>query len=212
MRNAYNPKKRNTGERKRKRIFLISVEGSNKTEKNYFNDFTDKNTRIIFAPGNATDPISIANSLVEEYEKKGLTKEQGDRAFCIVDGDVSKKQEEQILKADKIVKAIKGQVIVSNPCIEVWFLCHYVDSTRQYTSGSEVIKRLQQYIPGYEKNMKGIKKLLDVGVRTAVTRAKKLEEYNNNNGRKIHRYDYQPSTEVYKVVEELINRSEVYIR
>lgn len=206
MKKAYYPKKRNTGDRKRKRMILISAEGNSKTEKNYFGDFSNKDTKVIFAPGNDTDPISIVKALVEEYENRGLTKELGDQAFCVVDGDVSKKQEEQILKADKIIRTIKGQVIVSNPCIEVWFLCHFIESTKQYISSAEIVKRLQEYIPGYEKNIKGIKNLLDPNVELAVARAKKLDAYNRDNGRKPHQYDFQPSTEVYKVIEELLNQ------
>ena len=96
MKRGYVAKRRNTGNRKRKRIILLAVEGNNKTETNYFRGFNSKDTKIIFASGNDTDPINMANSLVEDYTSNDLDSELGDAAFCVVDGDVSKTRENQI--------------------------------------------------------------------------------------------------------------------
>jgi len=203
MKKAYSSKKRNTGNRKRKRFVLIAVEGNNKTETNYFKGFNSGDVKILFANGNQTDPINIAKNLVEGYADYGLDAGLGDYAFCVVDGDLSRERADQICKAEKIVKDINGEVIVSNPCVEVWFLCHYVDSTRQYTSSLDVIKRLQEFIPTYKKNMSGIKEFLEDKNEKAIINARHLDEYNQSLGRKLHQYDYQPSTEVYKIIEKL---------
>ena len=203
MKEAYSAKKRNAYNRKRKRIFLISAEGNNRTEKNYISGLRFHDVQIHFATGNDTDPVNMTKSLLRDYKKKGMTQELGDLAFCIVDGDLSKEKESQILKADEMIKAIPGRVIVSNPCVEVWFLCHFTDSTRQYVSGDEAIKRLQAFIPGYEKNMKGLANILEDKTNTALDNAKKLDDYNQNAGRKTHKADYQPSTELYIMFESM---------
>ncbi|MBR0090993.1 MAG: RloB domain-containing protein [Lachnospiraceae bacterium] len=206
MKEAYFAKKRNAHNRKRKRIFLLSVEGNNRTEKKYISGLRFHDVQIHFATGNDTDPVNMTKSLLRDYKKKGLTQELGDLAFCIVDGDLSKEKESQILKADEMIKAIPGRVIVSNPCVEVWFLCHFTDSTRQYVSGDEAIKRLQAFIPGYEKNMKGLANILEDKTNTALDNAKKLDDYNQNAGRKIHKADYQPGTEMPILIALLLEK------
>lgn len=202
MKSVYKAKKRNSWDRKRKRIILIATEGKNKTEETYFRNFQTKDTRIIFARGNFTDPVNMATLLVDDYKDKGLDKELGDIAFCVVDGDVSITREKQILDADNIVKGC-GSVIVSNPCIEVWFLCHFTDSTKQYASGKEAIKRLQDYLTEYEKNISNLYELIYDKTSVAVENAKRMETYNNCLERKLHRADFQPSTEVYKIIETI---------
>ena len=202
MRQGYVAKKRNTGKRKRRRIVLLAVEGNNKTETNYFRGFDSKDTKIIFASGNDTDPINMANSLVEDYKFNELDGELGDAAFCVVDGDVSRTREKQVLEADRIVKKI-GSVIVSNPCIEVWFLCHFTPSSRPFQSSKEAVNRLKECIPGYEKNMDGLYDLLEEKQEYAINNAKALDRINEAVGRKLHHYDYQPSTEIYKIINYL---------
>lgn len=205
MKQGYVAKKRNTGNRKRRRIVLLAVEGKNKTETNYFRGFDSKDTKIVFASGNDTDPVNMANSLVEDYRFNDLDDELGDAAFCVVDGDVSKTREKQVLEADRIVKKI-GSVIVSNPCIEVWFLCHFTSSSAQFQSSKEAVSRLKEYIPGYEKNMGGIYELLKEKQEYAIKNAKALDQINEVVDRKLHHYDYQPSTEIYKILCTITDR------
>ena len=208
MKQGYVAKKRNTGSRKRRRLVLLAVEGKNKTETNYFRGFDSKDTKIIFASGNDTDPINMANSLVEDYKFNDLDGELGDAAFCVVDGDVSKTREKQVLEADRIVKKI-GSVIVSNPCIEVWFLCHFSPSSRPFQSSKEAVNRLKACIPGYEKNMDEIYDLLKEKQKDAIKNAKAIDRINESVGRKLHHYDYQPSTEIYKIIKTMSGVKEI---
>ena len=202
MRQGYVAKKRNTGSRKRRRIVLLAVEGNNKTETNYFRGFDSKDTKVVFASGNDTDPINMAKSLVEDYRFNDLDSELGDAAFCVVDGDVSRTREKQVLEADRIVQKI-GSMILSNPCIEVWFLCHFTPSSRPFQSSKEAVNRLKDWVPEYEKNMDGIYELLEEKQESAIKNAKALEQINEAVGRKLHHYDYQPSTELYKIINFL---------
>ena len=119
MRKAYNPKKRNTGNRQRKSVILISAEGKNKTEKLYFEAFNGGNVNIRFAKGNETDPVHLARALCQEYEKLELSIEYGDLAYCVVDEDLTELQENMIRLAESKLRKINGEVIVSNPCFEI---------------------------------------------------------------------------------------------
>ena len=62
----------------------------------------------------------------------------GDMGFCLVDYDCQSSKDEAILKADKFAGKIAGKknlkLLVSNPCFELWYLCHFIKSTKQYNS------------------------------------------------------------------------------
>ena len=203
MRRAYIPKKRNTGNRQRKSVILLAAEGNNKTEKLYFSAFADEHYSIRFARGNDTDPMHLANSLLKEYKRLELDSELGDSAFCLVDGDLSLLQEKLISQAENKLSRIGGVMIVSNPCFEIWFLCHYTFSTKHYSSGQEVIETLKQYIPDYSKGKKNMYELLQEKTKIGIANAKRLEQYHIAAGNNIRQYDCQPRTDVYKVVEHI---------
>lgn len=202
MKHQYIGKRRNSRNRKRKRIVLIAAEGKNKTEVNYFNGFSNKEVKIVFVRGNETDPVKMTKHLCNDYEFYELDKELGDLAYCVVDGDISVEKEKQILEADHIIKKY-GSVIVSNPCIEVWFLCHFIGSTKQYSSSEEVVKRLKKFFPKYSKNSDDIYNMLEDKINTAIDNSKNLEKNNHDNRHKLHCHNNQPSTEVYKIVEAI---------
>ena len=66
-----------------------------------------------------------------------------------------------------------------------------------------VVKRLQEFIPTYKKSMSGLKELLEDKNAKAIINTKHLDEYNLSMDRKPHQYDYQPSTEIYRILEKL---------
>ena len=140
-------KQRGTGTRQRKSIVLFATEGNNKTETLYFKNFNQKNLQIKFTRGNETDPEKMMKRLLDEADDMGLGSEPGDCAFSLVDGDVNPKKDGQIIRADAMARGTKATQIVSNPCFEIWYSCHYGYSTRQYHSTDEVI------IPGRETRL-----------------------------------------------------------
>ena len=99
-------------------------------------------------------------------------------------------------------------MIASNPCFEVWFMCHFGYSTKQYISSDELLKDLCKKIKGYAKSRDDIYDLLLPKLDEAIKNAKKLERFNIEAGRKQHTFDFQPSTEVYKIVEAVKSEQE----
>ena len=152
---GYQPKTRNSYQRKRKSVVLLAAEGKNKTETQYFKSIPSPDHVIRFAPGNYTDPVNMVYALRKEYEELELDAELGDAAFCLVDSDVDSAKDRQLEKADTEA-GNRIRVVVSSPCFEVWYLCHFTASTRQYASNNDVLKALKQYIPEYRKEMPGI--------------------------------------------------------
>ena len=203
-RNGYQPKPRNTNQRQRKKIILLATEGKNKTETHYFRSMSGPSFLIRFAPGNYTDPVNMVHALKTEFEDQGLEKEMGDVAYCLIDSDIDPTKDIQIENAD-IQAGEVATVIVSSPCFEIWYLCHYVKSTRQYNSNKEVIDTLKRYIPDYNKNMTDIWAILGDKSKDAIKNAKELEKHCLESGLKPHTVAFMPSSEIYKILSMILD-------
>ena len=192
-------KRRNTRTRKPKRIILIAAEGANKTETNYFRSIQSDAVRIRFTPGNETDPVKLMSRLLKEYRELGL--EEDDFAFCLVDGDLDPSKDSQIAEADRIAKGSHAEQIVSNPCFEVWLLDHYRFTTKQFHSSAEVVSDLISECPWYSKNCVTVYERTQDKLHTALANAKKQEKYCQDGGNRPHTALFQPSSEVYRIIE-----------
>ena len=200
-RRGYQPKKRNTGIRERKRIVLLATEGNNKTETLYFRKFPTANFVVRFARGNYTDPVNMINALSAEYEEN-CDPSEGDIGYCLIDADTDPAKNRKIEMADgKSNDHIS--VIVSAPCFEIWYLCHFTASTHQYTSNEEVLSTLRRYIPNYRKESAGIAELIADKTDEAIANAQRLEKHCLEKGACAHTVSFSPSTEIYKIVSLL---------
>lgn len=192
--------------RKQKSKILIAAEGKNKTEKTYFSNFEDgkKSYNITYARGNNTDPLKLVKMLIKEIDELKLDLQDDDVAYCIFDTDVDLNKNKIIEEAIQLAKKNNIKIITSSPCFELWFLLHY-DYTTANMDSEEVIKRLKEYYPKYEKNINiypDIIKEIDL----AIDRAKKIEKYQIDNNRRIGTVEANPNTEVYKIVEYLMKK------
>ena len=91
------------------------------------------------------------------------------------------------------LKAVKnGIVLGSNPCIELWFMLHYRNQMR-HISTANCIRDFKGLNRQYEKGNINfeLEKKLDSNIHDAVNKAKLHKDYSN------------PSSMVYKFVEEL---------
>ena len=207
--NDYHHRSAKSGRRKRKRIILIADEGRNKTESNYLKSFDDVSFTLKFVHDNSTDPVNLMNSLINTAKEMNLSEEYEDRAFCLIDADVNPKKDRQIRKADTIAASSKvASLIVSNPCFEIWFLCHHTCSSHQYYSSDEVLTALKKIYPDYSKNDERMYSRTIDRIQDAIENSKQLEQAARSSGKTIHTYQFQPSTEVYKVVVELLKHKE----
>ncbi len=198
---GYTPKKRNTHARKRASIVVIAAEGDNKTETLYLKKLGSNKVKIVFAHGKATDPVNMVNALITECKEQDFDPKLGDKAYCLIDADVKPEKDSQIAIAAVKASRSKAEVIVSNPCFELWLMCHFGYSTKQYRTSEELVRDLSFKIPNYSKNRDDIYDLLLPKIDSAIDVAKRLETYNLKDGRDIHTSVFQPSTEVYKIIE-----------
>ena len=107
--------------------------------------------RVISAKGNDTDPIQIAEHLKEEMKDCDFNSELGDVAFAFVDHDLKPEKDTAIASAEAILADTEGQLIVSNPCFEIWFLAHFRFTTKGFRSSQDVTSELSKELGGYLK-------------------------------------------------------------
>lgn len=161
--------------------FFVFCEG--KTEITYV-----KFLRSVFrVPIQVVTKKSDSNISVDfiEHSKRDYVQTQNDKTFLMFDLDV-----EGML--EHLRKISQVTLLVSNPCVELWFLMHYEDVGKEITTES-CIRKLMAHSPQYEKGTlsESEKRILVENMSKAVERAKKLKEYGN------------PSSSVYRLIEEM---------
>ena len=185
---------------------VIAVEGkNNKTESLYFKNFENRYSpfSITIASGNDTDPVKLVKSLEKAIKTRGVDLTQGDMAYVIFDTDTNPNKNKSIAEARKYASKIGIKVITSTPCFELWLLLHYV-FTSSFMDNKEVYNALKQYCSKYTKNYNIFSDIFP-NVNEAIKNAKRLEQEHIRNGCKIGNVEANPNTEVYKVVESLMN-------
>lgn len=138
--------------RRAKHVFIIVCEGRNETECNYLSNFKTREGQIIIKPipCEATDPKSMIAKAKYYYEKDGLSCDEGDRVFCLIDVDNSAERAELIEKLKNENPNII--IICSNPCFEVWYLFHLQEHPKYLKDGSAAKAELRTFIPNYREN------------------------------------------------------------
>ena len=208
---GYQKKRRNTGDRQRRKLVVISTEGKNKTETLYFKRMLQQIWRVISAKGNDTDPVQIAKHLWEEMQDCGFDPGQGDLAFAFVDHDLKPGKDSEIMSAERVLADTEAKLIVSNPCFEVWLLAHLRFTTRGFSSSKDVIDTLDEEmikmgLGGYSKEDPHTYDKLKDGITDAIQNAKRMEDECRRAGWTYHKHDFSPSTDVYKAVNAIEKR------
>lgn len=190
--------------RKSKRVILVSYEGKNKTEKIYFNNFSNRENNFILqvVPGNETDPINLVKQTIKKINELGLDLESDDKAFCIFDTDTQSKKDKQIIEAINLATVYNIKMITSCPCFEIWFLLHY-EYTTAFLDNNAIIDKLKKHNEKYEKNYNIYPEIQDK-INRAIENAKKLEQYQLDNVKGKHSVEANPHTNVYEIIEEII--------
>ena len=116
---------------------------------------------------------------------------------------VIKKKEKQIQEILKLAEKKNINLIISNPCFELWFICHFTGNPNNYSQSKDLIRDMPQYIKGYAKSKSGIYYLLKDKTDTAIHNAKNLMKRAKSNGYSIHTADFSPATDVFKIFKLL---------
>ena len=127
---------------------------------------------------------NISEDYIERSQNEYVRTEQ-DKVFLMYDLDVDGMLEQ-------LQKIPNAELIVSNPCIELWFLLHYQDQKSEISS-DKCIKKLQKVSKEYKKGTlsEEEKDVLAKNKDQALERAKKLVEFQN------------PSTTIHRLLDLL---------
>lgn len=125
-------------------IILIVCEGA-KTERYYFNDLKSRlrlpSAQIhILDTKNKSAPINVVKSAIKERGKENRV--TPDHTWCVIDCDKHSSLDEAL----KLAKDNEIHIAFSSPCFEFWYLLHYDDSTRDYSSSNHLIRELKKHI------------------------------------------------------------------
>lgn len=162
--------------------FFVFCEGE--TEESYINLL--KSTYRI--PSIHIHPRIGGNNITSDYiknYKKNKPSHEKDINFLMYDLDV-------VTMLERLSKIDDSVLLVSNPCIELWFLLHYKNQTANINNTKccrEMTNRNRTYKKGIMDSK--LKEKLTTKSSDAVKRAKNLKKFNN------------PSSTVYRLIEAL---------
>ena len=160
--------------------FFVFCEG--KTEEEYIK-YLRSRYRIPIEINSKQAGSNISQKFVNTY-LKNKPRHQKDIVFLLYNLDL-----EGLLEK---LQSIDGILLVSNPCIELWFLLHFKNQTANI-SGDSCIRGLKKLCNLYKKGnlSTDLRKHLDEFIEEAVERSEKLREFIN------------PSTTIYRLIKRL---------
>ena len=170
-----------------RKIALVICEGE--TEVCYINllkSWYKSPIRII----SHIEGTKITPSLVEKRTKE-LKISQLDKVYTFLMYDMD------VQTINEKLQKCKAEMLLSNPCFEIWLLLHAKDQKTVIDTDS-LIKELKKSAPVWKNYSKSAftdtqKSFLNDNTAVAVARAKELREFQN------------PSTGIYKLIELLSN-------
>jgi hypothetical protein len=147
-----------------------------------------------------TDVIEVLQAMEKAWKKNELSEKDGDKAYIVLDIDCKPEKIQLVKELQKKSKNIR--FIVSNPCIEVWFILHFIYTTHQYKDSKEPKKELTKYIPGYDESM-DVSTILRPKLEEAKKNIYQLKNYYESLEIEWKSADCNPMTDVIEVLQEL---------
>ena len=162
--------------------FFVFCEG--KTEAAYV-DLLRRNFRVPVEIIARVSDSNISQPYIDRCRRDRFTTPE-DKTFLMFDLDVP-----GMLEHLKKIK--EATLLLSNPCIEYWFLLHYNEVNKEMTS-AQFLARINSIDAEYSMLDFSVlmKKVLIEGIDTAASRAKAKEDYTN------------PSTTVHLLTDEIL--------
>lgn len=198
--------------RRPNKSILIVCEGA-ETEPNYFGYFKRRlrlaNVDVdICGRECGTDPLSVVNYAAERFKYRGI-----DECFCVIDRD--KHDQSNFLDAVQKAAALGKksspkrvfEIYVSDPCVEYWFLLHFLYDRSPYVAsggrsrGENSVAELKKHWPQYDKSDIDIGHFLYDRLPDAIKNAERaLDDVAKTK-------EANPSTALHKLVQRLMSAS-----
>jgi len=186
---------------------LIVCEGK-KTEPNYFKGLRDcyrlNSANIDITHDRGSAPKNVLKKAEQRYREE---KDKGipfDRVYCVFDKDTHTSYQDTLQTIEQKRTKNTFFAITSVPSFEFWLLLHFeytaspvLGITGRKSAGDQVLAKLKQYIPDYQKAEKGhfiaLKDQLPFAIANARRVCQTAEKNETDN----------PSTQVHVLVEYL---------
>lgn len=182
------------------KIELIVCEGS-ATEPAYFNALRRKwRVQINVISPSESEPITVVERAIakkKEMAKLGIPYE---KVWCVVDVEIP--PHNTLDKAWEKARETDGlELILTNPCIEYWFLLHFKKRTAPFGNNADAMDALNAVHPSYKKSRIGFD-ILYPRTDTAIKHSREVLE-EKRCGEYLR--DCNPSAHIHKIVEHLRN-------
>ncbi len=187
-------------ERKTNPLVLIKYEGKNSAEQVYFNNYKRRDLRIKYATGNSTDIKGMLDDLIIYMKKEDINVANNDKIYLIVDTDLKSSKVNELMEIEEKCKENGIKIITSAPTFEIWYLIHFRSNNLVFQNSESVKRALKEYIPDY-KETKNVFSTIENNTDNAIRISKELEQ----RGTSSNKYDLNPHTDIYKVVEDIKN-------
>lgn len=155
-----------------KPVMWLFVEGE--TEQGYLEDlgrFLRRNWKV-----KKKGCKAAIDGFSNECLARGIEKE--DKKFFIYDSDNFKKDWD-----NEIQKLINAQLVLTNPCVELWFILHFTEHSA-HISTREAERKLKKYVPNYVKGKRMDYSCFIDNTDAAIERNKKLRSKHDRDGKK----------------------------
>lgn len=169
-----------------RRVFLVICEGE--TEEAYVN-VLKQHFRLPITIKTKISGNAINKRLVAQYvQELGVSDRDEYQIFYVYDSDV-------VQVVEKLLNLPEGTAILSNPCIELWYLLHHREYNR-LRSSKEIVKDLTDCDNVWKNYSKGFlsreqQKVLLSNFEFAISRSRKLKWHEN------------PSSNMHQFIEAL---------
>lgn len=177
------------------RLIVIATEGR-ETEKSYFNLFRSRRVQVKVLPtgeDNCSSPKHVLERLQSFKEEHDLL--ANDTLWLMV--DVDRWKERNLSEVAKRAYQQEFKLAISNPCFEVWLLCHFQSPPSNVKKCKEIEIILCKVLNGSYNKSRLKTDIFANKIPKAIQIAKECDQTPNA------RWPTAVGTHVYKVAEEI---------
>jgi len=178
--------------------FFLVVEG--RSEKTYFANFSRRNCPVKSFVAPSGDPVGLVRQAMTLIEKGRVDLDDQDEMWCVFDRDNN--SQDSIDDAVTIARKNGFNIAFSNPCFEIWLLWHFEDTFSCREISQNLVKELKPYLGEYCKT-KDYFDSLSPNTNDAISRAKRAKEMLLQNGKKEFTREFNPSSNIYELIERM---------
>ncbi|PTX92081.1 hypothetical protein DB346_24345 [Verrucomicrobia bacterium LW23] len=191
-----------------KEIHIIAMEGC-ETEYIYLDElkqYTRDNVKLVLLKNinHKTKPTDVLSKITTYF--KHHEREESDKAWILIDRDAWTVKE--LNKVCKDAKLQDCRVLLTNPCVELWFHYHLANEPiNDFFDRDDCQGKLCAIFPGYTKAKYNVKLILDKTL-SKVAKAVRIAKSTDLPGSSVQPWPQRQTTRVYLLIQEVLQLPE----